>query len=81
MVRHVTLCPKLTRGVKPICTLELDLKDLPASAFTLCEGPKGDFYEVVFDLALIFGPVVTFQFMHRDIVIQNQRVEYVTKNG
>lgn len=62
--------------VKRLCTLELNLKDLPDGAFTLFKGPKGEFHQARFDLAIKFDSVVTLQLMHGDIVVRRQTSEY-----
>lgn len=55
----------------------MNLKDLPDGAFKLYKGPKGEFYQASFDLALIFGPVVELQMMHGDTLVKSERSNYV----
>jgi hypothetical protein len=52
------------------------LKKLPEGAFTLYKGKKGEIYQTKFDLVLIFGSVVTMQFMYEDHVVKEQKYEY-----
>jgi hypothetical protein len=57
--------------------IEVDLKKLPEGAFSLYKGKKGEFYQVKFDLALVFKSIVIVKFMCGDEVIVKQSVEYV----
>jgi hypothetical protein len=52
------------------------LKKLPEGAFTLYKGKRGEIYQTKFDLVLIFGSVVTMQFMYEDQVVKEQTYEY-----
>lgn len=62
--------------MKRLCTLELNLKDLPDGAFTLYKGTQGEFHQAKFDLALRFDSIVTLQLMYGDTVVRKQTSEY-----
>jgi hypothetical protein len=68
---------RLTGIVKWLATLDLDLKSLGDGAFTLYRGTKGDFYQVKFDLELVFGTVVTLQLKHNNKVVKIKPADYV----
>ena len=66
-----------TYKVKTLCTLCVDVRALPTEAFQLRRGKKGQYYEVVYNLALRFGPELTFAFRYGDKVVGTVSAQYV----
>lgn len=62
--------------VQTLCNLPVDLRALPKAAFKLKNGDRGQYYEVVYNLALRFGPEVTFEFRYGELVIGKVAAQY-----
>jgi hypothetical protein len=63
-------------AVKNLCTLTVDVRKLAPSAFKLCKGKKGEYYEVEYDLGLIFGPELVVEFRYRGNLIHYVSANY-----
>jgi hypothetical protein len=62
--------------VKTLCNLPVDLRALPKNAFVLKNGNRGQYYQVVYNLALRFGPELTFEFRYGETVIEKIVAQY-----
>lgn len=54
--------------VPTVCSIKVDLRDLPKEAFRKQITEGGTFYEVEFDLAIVFGPVLEFKMLYQGAV-------------
>ena len=61
---------ELIPDLKTLCSLRVNLRDIPASSFSKRQGPKGAYYHVGFELGFVFGPGgMEFKFIHKGKVI------------
>lgn len=60
--------------VKSLCTVTCDLK--PLRPFTRKLGRRGYYYEVEFDLGMIFGPELVFRLVHDGRVMGSAVAKY-----
>jgi hypothetical protein len=67
--------------VRRLCDLEVDLKNLPRSAFKSYTGNRGVYYQCQFNLGLTFGPELTFQMLHDSKVVGKVKVKYSLANA
>jgi hypothetical protein len=49
--------------VYKVCTIEVDLHQLPRAAFSLREGPRRSYYHVEYQLGVTFGSLLEFKLM------------------
>jgi hypothetical protein len=70
------LCSMTDKLVTTLCDLSVDLRALPDVAFQLNNGDRGQYYEVVYNLALRFGPELTFEFRYGERVIGKVAAQY-----
>ena len=55
----------LTLAVKPLCEVEMDLRELPEEAFERVTGSDGVYYSITYELAIKFGPMLEFQMLYK----------------
>lgn len=64
--------------VQSLCEISFDMRRLPQASFSRHEyGWQGPYYEVNFELGVIFGPEVIFQFIHNGEVVETVVANYV----
>jgi hypothetical protein len=69
-------CSMTDELVHTLCNLPVDLRTLPEVAFNLKNGDQGQYYEVIYNLALRFGPELTFEFRYGEAVIGKVAAQY-----
>jgi hypothetical protein len=67
----------LTVAVRPLCEIHANLRDLPPEAFEKNSGPEGVFYSIVYDLAIIFTPVIEFKLLYHGKEYGKASAKYV----
>lgn len=65
---------ELTKVVKDLCSVTVDLKPLRPFARKL--GRRGYYYEVEYDLGVIFGPELVFRLIHDGRVMGSAVAKY-----
>jgi hypothetical protein len=74
----LTLLLTLRKGIQLLATVTVDLRKLPAMAFTELRGPRGIFYRVNYDIGIHFGSGgMEFRFIFNNDVVELAQVDYL----
>jgi hypothetical protein len=64
-------------ALKKHCRLTVNLRELPQRAFVFKEGPYGQYYQVRYDIGLVFGAAgIEFRFLYNGSIIGSVHCEY-----
>jgi hypothetical protein len=63
-------------SVTQLCTVQVDLKELPPRAFQVQAGQNGKYYQGMYQLGLVFGPELVFKFMFNGQVYGTAMARY-----
>jgi hypothetical protein len=67
----------LTQAVHPLCCLSADLRKLPVEAFSKQKGERGQYYQISYELGVMFGPAgIDFRLMYQGKVVGFVDSEY-----
>lgn len=67
IVRVVNTCGNVLTIVHTLCEVTVDLRRLPASSWTKCDG--GQYYQASYAIGLLFGPELVLKFMSTDNLV------------
>lgn len=73
--RRLILCS--FSGVEKVCSIRVDLKKFPRSAFERKLGPEGYYYHIEYQIAVTFGTILGFKMKWGGNVIGEACVEYI----
>jgi hypothetical protein len=66
----------LTVGVATICSIDVDLRNLPVAAFKKITADGQTTYSADFELAIAFGPVMEFRLLYQKTLMGSAVAHY-----
>jgi hypothetical protein len=75
-MRVIPLKFGLIIGVKPICSIDVDLRNLPVGAFKKITADGQIIYSVDFELAIAFGPAMEFRLLYQKTLMGSAVAHY-----
>jgi len=64
-------------GIRRLCNVTVDLKKIPPEAFERELGPEGPYYEVSYDVAIVFGSLLEFRLVHEGVLLGQGKADYL----